>query len=178
MNPKIALPLCSSVLTALVLLVLQKVWILPVWPVFIAWACFFHLGGGEQPRAAMKSLLACMLFGVLMAWLSALAILGNPLPAAVPGEVFGPVLIGVAIGIIVLAASWKPLSATSVCVYGYASVWAFLDVPGRFDLVKLMSLSAENAVLAVPCGIVLGCLCGYFNAKCVELLVQKRFATS
>jgi hypothetical protein len=176
MNPKIAIPLCSMVLTAFVLLVLQRTWSLPIWPVFIAWACFFHLGGGEDPRGAAKALLSCALFGVFMAWLNALLILINPAGAWLPGTIFAPILIAISIGVIVAAASWKPLSTTSVCIYGYAAVWAFLDAPGRFELAKLTSYSAENVLLAVPCGIVLGCLCGYLNAKCVGLLVRGHVA--
>jgi hypothetical protein len=171
MNPKIAVPLCSTVLTAVVLLILGQVWTLPVWPVFIAWACFFHLGGGEDANGAAKALLTHMLFGVVMAWLCALAMQLYPPGLPVSGAVFAPLLIAASIGVIVVAANWPPLALTSVCIYGYAQVFAFLDVPGRFTVASLTSLSAQNVILAVPAGILVGCLCGYLNALCVSRLV-------
>lgn len=172
MNPKIAIPLCSTVLTAVALLILGQVWTLPVWPVFIAWACFFHIGGGEDANGAARNLLSCMLFGVVMAWLSALLLAAYPQGVLVSATLFGPLLIAASIGVIVVAARWKPLELTSVCIYGYAQVFAFLDAPGRFTVASLTSLSAQNVILAVPAGILVGCLCGYINALCVSRLVR------
>lgn len=172
MNPKIALPLASTVLTVVVLLILGQVWTLPVWPVFIAWACFFHIGGGEDPAGAARSLLACMLFGVATAWSNAVAIQLYPPGLPISGALFAPLLIGLSIGVVVLASNWPPLALTSVCIYGYAQVFAFFEGPGRFTLESLTSLSAQNALVAVPAGIVLGCLCGYANALVVGRLVS------
>src|SRR4051812_28825483 len=125
MNPKIAVPLCSTVLTAIALLILGQVWTLPVWPVFIAWACFFHVGGGEDANGAARTLLTHMLFGVVMAWLCALLMQLYPQGLLVSAALFAPLLIAASIGVIVVAAQWKPLELTSVCIYGYAQVFAF-----------------------------------------------------
>ena len=174
MKPITAVPFCAVVLTVVALLALQEIKVLPIWPVFIAWACFCHLGGGKEPRAAIRSLLVCLLFGVFMGWLSALAILTNPLGRTIPDPVSGAVIAGIAIGVISALAFWKALVATPVCVYGYAATWGFLDVPGRFDLSVLTSFSAENVMVALPCAFVFGGLSGYMNARLVDLLVPKQ----
>src|SRR5436309_5796501 len=35
----------------------------------------------------------------------------------------------------------------SVCVYGFAANWAYLDVPGRFDATVLTTLRADNVIV-------------------------------
>lgn len=173
LQPLVAVTLCSVVLTALVVLLMQNIRILPIWPLVIAWACFFHLGGGEQPRAAMASVMLSTIFGVLMGWFSALAILDNPVAAVLAPGPWAALVIAVFVGIISACAYWKPFSITPVCIYGYAATWGYLDVPGRFDFAVLTSLNLQNVVLILPAAITAGCAFGYLNARLVGMLIIK-----
>jgi mxaA protein len=174
MKPLAAITVCGVALTiVMVMLMMQGIKVLPIWPAVIAWACFFHLGGGTEPRAAITTILLSTTFGVFLGWLSAIAILTNPVAALIPDMLWGPLVIGVAVGILSLSAYWKPLSVTPVCVYGYAANWGYLDVPGRLDMHVLTSLDINNVMLALPCAVILGCVFGYVNAKLVGLLIAK-----
>ncbi len=172
-KPLTAITLCSIVLTVPLILVMQNVPMLPVWPLVIAWACFFHLGGGSEPRGAIVSVLVSTIFGVTMGWLSALAILNNPVADLVPPGIWAALVIAAFIGAISACAYWRPLSITPVCVYGYAATWGYLDVPGRFDPTALTTLNAHNAILILPAAIALGCALGYLNARMVGMLIAK-----
>ena len=172
LNPLAAVTLCSILLTAAVVLLMQRIQVLPMWPLVIAWACFFHLGGGLQPRDAIKTVLVGTVFGVLIGWLSALTLMVNPLPEFVSGPIWAVLVISAAVGFISVCAYWKIFAITPVCIYGYAATWGFLDVPGRFDWEVLTSLDWQNVVLALPVAIAMGCAFAWFNARMVGALVR------
>lgn len=172
-KPLTAITLCSVVLTGFVILLMQNIPMLPVWPLVIAWACFFHLGGGNEPRGAIVSVLVSTIFGVAMGWLSALAILNNPITDFVSPGIWAALVIAVFVGAISACAYWRPLSITPVCIYGYAATWGYLDVPGRFDPTALTTLNTHNVILILPTAIALGCALGYLNAKMVGMLMVK-----
>jgi len=170
--PLTAVTISSIVLTLAIVLLMQKIEVLPIWPLVIAWACFFHLGGGEKPRAAIVSVFVSTVFGVLMGWLSALAIMSNPIPELTPGSIWAALVIALAVGIISVCAYWKTLSITPVCIYGYAATWGYLDVPGRFDWAVLTAFDWQNVVLVLPVAIAVGCAFAYLNARMVGMLVR------
>ncbi|MEZ0247015.1 MAG: DUF1097 domain-containing protein [Methylophilaceae bacterium] len=170
--PLTAVTLSSIVLTVVIVLLMQRIEVLPMWPLVIAWACFFHLGGAEDARSAIISVFVSTVFGVLMGWLSALIIMNNPIPELLPGTIWAALVIAIAVGIISVCAYWKSLSITPVCIYGYAASWGYLDVPGRFDWNVLTSFDWQNVVLVLPVAIAVGCAFAYVNARMVGMLVQ------
>lgn len=170
--PLTAVTVSSIVLTLVIVLLMQQIAVLPIWPLVIAWACFFHLGGAEDASAAMRSVFISTVFGVLMGWLSALTIMSNPAPELLPGNLWGAGVIAIAVGVISVCAYWKTLSITPVCIYGYAATWGFLDVPGRFDWSVLTAFSWQNVMLALPVAIAVGCAFAWVNARMVGLLAR------
>jgi len=56
------------------------------------------------------------------------------------------------------------LAVTPAIIYGYAAIWAFLSVPGRFDPGVLQSPTFNNAPIAIIVAVFLGTCCGYVNA--------------
>lgn len=170
--PLTAVTLSSIVLTVAIVLLMQKIEVLPMWPLVIAWACFFHLGGAEDARSAIVSVFISTVFGVLMGWLSALAIINNPVGEFIPGSIWAALVIAIAVGIISVCAYWKTLSITPVCIYGYAATWGYLDVPGRFDWAVLTAFDWHNVVLVLPVAIAVGCAFAYVNARMVGMLVR------
>lgn len=170
--PLTAVTMSSIVLTAVIVLLMQQIAVLPMWPLVIAWACFFHLGGAEDAGSAIRSVFISTVFGVLMGWLSALIIMINPAPELVPGNLWAAGVIATAVGIISVCAYWKTLSITPVCIYGYAATWGFLDVPGRFDWSVLTAFSWQNVILVLPAAIAIGCAFAWVNARMVGMLVR------
>jgi hypothetical protein len=171
-----AATLSASVLTLLTLLFMSRFPAVPLWALFIAWACYFHLGGGEQPRDTTFKVIVHMGLGAVAAWLSALLLFVNPVPGAWGELLWGPLVIACAIGILMRTSLIAWLSATPAIIYGYAAIWAFLGVPGRFDPTVLRSTGMENALVAVLVAIVLGVCLGYGNAVLARWLTREREA--
>jgi hypothetical protein len=159
---------CANVVLATLMTLSMQTLPLPMWTMVIAWACFFHLGGGDRPPAALAAVLAHAVFGVFAGWLAALAVLFNP--TSLPLTLCLPAVIGVAVGAMSLASGWSRLAVLPVCVYGFAANWAYLDVPGRFDPAVLTTLRGDNVMVALPAALLIGCLFGWANARLIALL--------
>ncbi|HEU4708358.1 MAG TPA: DUF1097 domain-containing protein [Methylophilaceae bacterium] len=178
MNKLNAATLVAVVMTALVLYVLAWIPAIPVWAVFISWACFFHMNGGESRNQAWLSTLLHIGVGIVSAWLSALVVLSNPLAHASVGAWWAPVIIGLVIGVLFRLGVSARFSITPAIIYGYAGTFAFLSVPGRFSKESLMSLSLDNVLLAMGISLALGISAGYVNAIVVERLCMVRLKGS
>lgn len=178
MNKLNAATLVAVVMTALVLYVLAWIPTIPVWAVFISWACFFHMNGGESRNRAWLDTLLHIGVGIVSAWLSALLVLSNPLTHASIGAWWGPIIIGLVIGALFRLGVSDRFSITPAIIYGYAGTFAFLSVPGRFSKESLLSLTMDNVVIAMGISLVLGISAGYVNAVIVERLCMMRLKES
>lgn len=167
---------CAGLLTTLVLCAMSHFPQVPLWAMFIAWACFFHLGGSDQPAASARRLLMHMGTGAVLAWCSALLILLNPWTHGLTGYLWAPLLTGLIIAAILRASAWPLFSITPAIIYGFASVWAYLSSSGHFNLASLLSSRMDNALLAILLCVVLGTALGYLNAWLVTALSSKRLS--
>lgn len=163
----------AGALTLLVLLVMSRFPFVPLWALFIAWACYFHLGGSEKPESILAVAVVHISLGVIASWLSALLLFANPLPGELGELLWGPLVIGLVIGILVRLSVLPWLAATPAVIYGYASIWAFLSVPGHFDLGALLSVSFNNAVIAILAAMLLGVCMGYVNVRLAGWLARE-----
>ncbi|MEO2043166.1 MAG: DUF1097 domain-containing protein, partial [Nitrospinaceae bacterium] len=73
-----------------------------IWPIFIGWGAFFALGATPE---AMKNVIVCGIFGVIMAWLSAIVIISIPLAAQLGLPLWAGIVVAVAIFILCIAAN-------------------------------------------------------------------------
>lgn len=162
--------LCAALLTTVVLLLTQPFPALPVWSLFITWACFFHLGGDQDPATAFRITVTHVGLGVFTAWLTALSLFANPWIDTGLSQAWGPVIIGIVIGVLVRLSVVGHFAVTPAIIYGYASVWAFLSIGEHFSLQALLSPSMQNVIVAIPSCILIGATMGYFNARLVDLL--------
>ena len=163
----------AALLTAIALFLLRGFPSLPIWAMFITWACFFHLGGDESPGASFRNTVIHLGFGVVTAWLSALLLLANPWAEGLLNQLWGPFIIGVAIGILVRLSVIGYFAVTPAIIYGYASVWAYLSTSGYFSLQVLQSVSMQNVVIAIPLCILMGACMGFINSRMVMLIAPK-----
>ncbi len=163
----------AFLLTSIVLYMLGFFAFIPPWAVFIAWACFFHMNGGAHRNQAFISTITHMPLGATAAWISAIALLNNPFDSALGQQLWGPVLIGAVIAGLARMSTIQLFSITPAIIYGYASVFAFTSTTGLFASHYLLSLSFNNALLAILSSTIIGASAGYINATLVAALVGR-----
>jgi hypothetical protein len=128
-----------------------------IWAAFIAWACFFQSGGDAK---AFRTTIVSNVFGVVVAWITALAVASFP---GVPAWSAGIVAISVAIYI--LAAHVPAFSSIPGVTYGYASTFAFLTLsPTAFTPSAMLSATGQNALIIVPFSMIVGACFAYASA--------------
>lgn len=170
MKPINAITLSGFTLTAIAVYLLGYFPFIPAWPVFITWACFFHMDGGINKNQAFFATLRHIGLGVFASWVSALLVINNPLSGELVNQLWAPILIAAVIAMLMRLSVFTQFSVTPAMIYGYASIWAFLSVPGLFNQEILLSLSFQNAILALGFCVVLGACAGYINAIMVAWL--------
>lgn len=170
MNPFTAAALSGGMLTVAALYLLGFYPQLPPWAMFIAWACFFHLGGGADRGRACRMALTHLGLGIATAWASALIVLHNPFAGGAAESLWAPVAIGGIIGGLLRLGAIQCFSVTPVVIYGYAATFAFLSVTDAFSTDKLLSPSFANALFAIGCSMAAGVAAGYANARIAEWL--------
>src|SRR5688500_87700 len=170
MKPINAITLSGFTLTAIALYLLSFFPFIPAWPVFITWACFFHMDGGINKNQAFFATLRHIGLGAFASWVSALMVLNNPLSGVLADKLWAPILIASVIAVLMRLSVLVQFSVTPAIIYGYASIWAFLSVPGLFNKGILLSLSFQNAIIAISFCVLLGASAGYINSIMVSLL--------
>jgi len=136
-----------------------------VWAAFIGWASYDHSGANRQ--AALRSSSA-LVFGVVMAWIVAVAVTSGALPLAT-----GPAMAvsaGIASFLIVLASRLPLLGVVPATFYGFASTFAYLSLaPGAFTFAALITPNWHNAIAAVPVSLLIGTGLGLVHGKLAAL---------
>jgi hypothetical protein len=168
MTPLVALAVSIGLLGGVATALYLKVG-LAIWAAFLAWACFFHTGGDTE---ALKKTIIGNLFGIVCAAVAAGLILSTNLGAAGP-----PVIVGVTVFFMVLAAHLKPFATIPASVYGYAATFAFLlQTTDAMVRGKLVAVDRGNPILVVAVSMVLGALFGWASAKLAAALTKKAAA--
>ncbi|MBV9582068.1 MAG: DUF1097 domain-containing protein [Chloroflexi bacterium] len=141
-----------------------------VWAAFLGWASYDQAGAD---RRALISSSACAVFGVVMAWLVAVAVQLNLVPG--PNSIASAVDAGVASFVIVYASRWFPLSNVPASFCGFASTFAvLLLVPATFTINVLTSASVSNVLVCVPVSLLIGSVLGVIHQRVVLLLTDRR----
>jgi len=134
-----------------------------IWAATIAWAAYFALGGNEE---AAKNTVVCGIYGVFMAWYTAVlityisptAILGFPLMAAI--------IVTISVVVMCLAANLKIFSAIPASVLGYSSTFAYLlQTPDKLTEDVLLSVSLDNPLVVISISIAVGTGFGIWSGK-------------
>lgn len=137
-----------------------------IWAATIAWAAYFALGGNE---AALKNTIVCGIFGVFMAWLTAILLTNIPSTAMLGFPLMAAITVTVAVVVLCLAARFPLFSAIPASVLGYSSTFAYLlQTPDKLTLDNLLSVSFSNPILVISASIVVGTYFGQFSAQLAE----------
>ena len=156
----IAAALCLGPLSGIVL----------IWAVFIAWACFFAIGGDGK---ALQNTIVCSILGAVLAWVALLIILGIPLADTLTTPIWAGIVIGVTVLVMCLLAKIEFFSSIPASVLGYASVASLaLQTPSAFSIDALTSFSFNNALIVIVISLVVGAVLGLISSKVGDVLTS------
>lgn len=134
-----------------------------IWAVFVAWGAFYALGAD---LAALQKLIVCGVFGALVAWVVAVAILALPFAGLLGLPLWAALAVGVGVVVVVLAANVPALATIPATVFGFASTFAYLlQTPDMLSLDVLLSATLKNSVIVVSLSLVVGGLFGLVSAR-------------
>lgn len=129
-----------------------------VWVGFIAWGCFFAAGGDN---AALQKTIAGMVFGAVMAGVALALVVSNMLGGL--GALGAPLIIAVTVFPLVAVAGMNLLSVVPANVYGYAATAGLALTANTAGNATAMNMS--NPVILVIISTILGALFGMASGK-------------
>ena len=134
-----------------------------IWAATIAWAAYFALGGND---GALKNTIICGIFGVFMAWITAILITNIPADPALGFPLMAAIAVTIAVIVLCLAANIPMLACIPASVLGYSSTFAYLlQTPGKLTPEVLFGVSLDNPLLVISISIVVGAYFGEWSAK-------------
>lgn len=142
-----------------------------VWAGFVAWACFFALGGNA---AAFRTTVICNAFGVFVASTAAVIIVTVPMGDVLGAEVWPALMVALTIAAYILASRIPAFSNIPATTFGYAATFAYLlQTPDRFSAQALLSPTFMSAYLVLPVSMFIGACFAFASAKGSEFLVDR-----
>lgn len=138
-----------------------------LWGAFAAWASFFAMGG-EQKHVLQN--IVSNAFGVFVAWVTTLAILG--VSTGLPFAIWAGVAVGISVFVLIMTSSKASILAfIPAIVIGYATFFAYISqTPDQFSIAKLTSFSMENGLILSILSMAIGTLFGIASVKGTQML--------
>lgn len=134
-----------------------------IWVAFIAWACYFAIGGDQK---ALQNTIVCGILGAVVAWVALLVILSIPLGETLTVPIWAGAVVAGSVLVMCLLAHVEYFSSIPASVLGYASVAAYaLQTEGAFTMEALSSASTSNALVVVAISVVVGAVFGMISGK-------------
>ena len=134
-----------------------------IWVAFIAWACYFAIGGDQK---ALQNAIVCGILGAVVAWVALLVILSIPLGETLTVPIWAGVVVAGSVLVMCLLAHVEYFSSIPASVLGYASVAAYaLQTEGAFTMEALSSAGTSNALVVVAISVVVGAVFGMISGK-------------
>ncbi|OYW53009.1 MAG: hypothetical protein B7Y80_18775 [Hyphomicrobium sp. 32-62-53] len=128
---------------------------LQIWVAFIAWASFYHCGGGE---AGLKNSISGGIWGAIMATVAFVL-----MPLVGMGTLGTALCVGATVAIMIMGAHSSMLSAIPAAVYGYAATAAFTLL--KSGAAPLSTDIATSPLLNVGLSLIIGVLFGYASER-------------
>lgn len=134
-----------------------------IWVAFIAWACYFAIGGDQK---ALQNTIVCGILGAVVAWVALLVFLSIPLGETLTVPIWAGVVVAGSVLVMCLLAHVEYFSSIPASVLGYASVAAYaLQTDGAFTMEALSSAGTSNALVVVAISVVVGAVFGMISGK-------------
>ena len=139
-----------------------------IWAAFIAWACFFAIGGDTD---ALKNTIISSIFGAVIAWLALLIFLSIPLADVLTLPIWAGIMVALSVTIMCLIANYTIFSSIPAAVLGYASVAAFaLQTSDALTMNALTSIGFNNAIIVIILSLIAGAILGIASSKISDAL--------
>jgi hypothetical protein len=135
-----------------------------IWAIFIAWGAYFHNGADA---AALKNTIVCGIFGSVLAGVAFALITKVGLGEGTPLAINAAVWVGLAVFIVVMAASIPAFSVIPSSVYGFAATAAYAIHAGE-DLSaagNTLAMDFSNPVIVISLSFIVGAVFGMVSAK-------------
>ncbi len=142
--------------------------------IFIGFGAFFALGATSE---ALKTAIVCGIFGVIMAWLSAIVIISIPLAEQLGLPLWAGIVVAVAIFILCIAANIPALSAIPGTVFGFASTFGYLlQTPKMLTQDILFGAAFTNPLIIMSISLAVGAVFGSISAKLGAAMTREEAA--
>ncbi len=140
-----------------------------IWAVFIAWACFFAIGGDGK---ALQNTIVCNVLGAVIAWIALLIILGIPLADTLTLPIWAGIVVAVTVFVMCLLAHIEIFSSIPASVLGYASVAGYaLQTKDALSVSSLTS-GSNNALIVIVISLIAGAILGMISSKVGDALTS------
>lgn len=134
-----------------------------IWAATIAWAAYFFLGATKE---ALVNTIVCGIFGVFMAWVTAILLTEISPETALGFPVMAAVTVAVSVVVLCLAASIPQLATIPASVLGYSSTFAYLlQTADKLNKDVLLGVSLDNPLIVISLSIVIGTYFGQFSGQ-------------
>lgn len=134
-----------------------------IWAATISWAAYFMLGANKE---AVKNIIVCGIFGVVMAWITAILLTGISPDAVLGFSLTAAITVAVVVTVMCLLAVIPQLSVIPVSVLGYSATFAYLlQTPDKLTPEVLLGFSLSNPLLVISISLVIGVYLGQFSAQ-------------
>ncbi len=134
-----------------------------IWAATIAWAAYFALGGNQK---ALKDTVTCGIFGIFMAWATAIEITLIPSNIVIGFPLMAAIAVTFAVVVMCLAAIFPVFSAIPASVLGYSSTFAFLlQTPDKLNQEMLLSSTFHNPLIVISLSFIIGAAFGVSSAR-------------
>jgi Protein of unknown function (DUF1097) len=134
-----------------------------IWAATIAWAAFYLLGANDE---AVKNTIVNGIFGVFMAWITALLILKIEPDVSIGVEVATALIVALVVIVLCLSAKLPAFAVIPVGVLGYSSTFAYvLQTPDILSFDILLSKNASNPLLVISASFIFGAVFGHLSKE-------------
>jgi hypothetical protein len=135
--------------------------VIQIWIGFLAWASFYHCGGGT---GGLGKSLTANIWGVIVGFVALLLITQvNP---GIPGVLWASIVVAGTAFVLVLGAKIEALGAIPASVYGFAATAGY----GLLSGASLTAVSLANPLVCVSVSMVIGGVFGLVSEKLAGVL--------
>lgn len=141
-----------------------------IWAATIAWAAYFLLGANQE---AVINTIVNGIFGVFMAWATALLILKLEPQASLDAEILTALIVAGAVVVLCLFANLPQFAIIPVGVLGYSSTFAYLlQTPDKLNQEVLLGATLSNPLLVISISFILGAVFGHLSNQLANKLTN------
>lgn len=134
-----------------------------IWIAFIAWASFYHCGGGAD---GLKKSVTANVWGAIVGFVALLLIF--KVDPGLPGVLWPSIVVALTAFVLVLGAKVPALGAIPASVYGYAAIAGY----GLLSGADIAAVTLANPLVCTVVSMVVGALFGIVSEKFAGIMTK------